>query len=156
MPVFLLQLYGFPVSYNLTSFRLHCLHQAPVRLHQRVKVTTLSCFPASCSVALQPTTSPSLAGLLQPWSSTHPICLSRHYRNVEKSLLRYWPALMKGRWVFWQPLLTNMCRYLLCCHNYAPLLRDTLFYHSRSINLCADLLTNHYFSLKALQIHWDT
>lgn len=32
------------VSYNLTLSGLRCLHQAAVRLHQRVKVTTLSCF----------------------------------------------------------------------------------------------------------------
>lgn len=33
------------VRYNSALFRLHSLHQAAVRLHQRVKVTTLSCFP---------------------------------------------------------------------------------------------------------------
>lgn len=49
------------VSYNLTLLRLQCLHQAAVRLHQRVKVTTLSCF----------------AGLPQCRSPNHNLCRSR-------------------------------------------------------------------------------
>lgn len=43
------------VGYNSTLFRLHSLHQAAVRLHQRVKVTAPSCF----------------AGLLQRHSPSH-------------------------------------------------------------------------------------
>lgn len=88
------------VSYNLTLFRLQCLHQAAVRLHQRVKVTTLSCF-SGLPQCRSPDHNLSRSRRASAAPEQRALHLSRrHYRNVEKSLLQYWPALMKGRWVF--------------------------------------------------------
>lgn len=51
-----------PVSCNLSLFRLQCLHQAAVRLHQRVKVTTVLCFWPPAASRSKPQPPPVSAG----------------------------------------------------------------------------------------------
>lgn len=120
------------VRYNSTLFKPHSLHQAAVRLHQRVKVTAPSCF-AGLLQRHSPSHRPSESHLASAAVTT--ICLGCHYRNVEKSLLQYWPALMKGRWLFdshyWQ----------ICVDIYFAVTFTYRFYR----NQCAACYTRLYF-----------